>query len=112
MATVVRGTVQGTECPLSVSSRMMMNFQNQSIPSFRSTHLRVQVEGYTAQRNSVKDVAKNFARIVIQVDFVENFTTKINCLGKSVYWAYNQVTFCTACVWKHGGTHSIVIVSD
>ena len=92
MATVIRGTVQGTECPLSVSSRMLMNFQNQSIPSFRSRHLRVQVEGYTAQRNSAKDVAKNVARIVIQVDFVENFTTKINCLGKSVYWAYNQVT--------------------
>ena len=51
-------------------------------------------------------------RIVIQVDFVENFTTKMNCLDKSVYWAYNQDTFCTACVWKHGGTHSIVIVSD
>ena len=112
MATVVRGTVQGTDCPLSVSCRMLMNFKNQSIPSFRSTHLRVQVEGYTAQRNSVKDVAKNVARIVIQVDFVENFTTKINCIGKSVYWAYNQVTFCTACVWKHGVTHSIVIVSD
>ena len=49
---------------------------------------------------------------MIQVDFVENFTTKINCLGESVYWAYNQVTLFTACVWKHGGTHSIVIVSD
>ena len=49
---------------------------------------------------------------LVKVDFVENFTTKINCLGESVYWAYNQVTICTACVWKHGGTHSIVIVSD
>ena len=49
---------------------------------------------------------------MIQVDIVENFITKINFLGKSVYWAYNQVTFCTACVLKHGGTHSIVIVSD
>ena len=50
--------------------------------------MNVQAEGYTAQRNSVKDVAKNVTRIVIQVDFVENFTTKINCLGKSsVYWA-------------------------
>ena len=103
MATVVGGIVQGTDCPPSVSCRMLMNFQNQSIPSFCSTHLRVQAEEYSAQRNSVKDVAKNVARIVIQVDFVENVTTKINCLGKSVYWAYNQVTFCTACVWKHGG---------
>ena len=49
---------------------------------------------------------------MIQVDFVENISTKINCLGESVYWAYNRVTLCTACVWKHGGTHSIVIVSD
>ena len=107
MATVVRGTVQGTECPLSVSCRMLMNFQNQLIPSFRSTHLRVQVEGYTAQRNSVKDVAKNVARIVIQVDFVENFTTKINCLGKSVYWAYNQgyLSLHCMCLETWGGGH-------
>ena len=63
---------------------------------------------YTANRNSVNYVAKR----VIQVYFVDNVTTKMNCLGKSVYWAYNQVTFCTACVWKHGGTHSIVIVSE
>ena len=112
MAMVVRGTVQCTDCPQSVRCRMLMNFQNQSIPSFCSTHLRVQADGYTVQRNSIKYVAKNVARIVIQVYFFENFTTKINCLGKSVYWAYNQVTFCTGCVWKHGGTHSIVIVSD
>ena len=59
-----------------------------------------------------KMLQRMLCRIVIQVDFVENFTTKINCLGESVYWAYNQVTFCTACVWKHGGPHSIVIVSD
>ena len=38
---------------------MLMNFQNQSIPSFCSTQLRVQAKGYTAQRNSVKDVAEN-----------------------------------------------------
>ena len=25
----------------------------------------------------------------MQVDFVENVTTKINCLRKSVYWPYN-----------------------
>ena len=38
---------------------MLMNFQNQSIPPFCSIHLRVHAEGYTAQRNSVKYVAKN-----------------------------------------------------
>ena len=67
---------------------MLMNFQNHSIPSFCSTPFlrRVQAEGYTAQRNSAKDVAK----IVMQVDFVQNVTTKINCLRKSVYWPYNQ----------------------
>ena len=54
--TVYRGTVQDTDCQLQ---NMSMNFQNQSITSFCSvTHLRVQAEGYTAQRNSVKDAAK------------------------------------------------------
>ena len=70
---------------------MLMNFQNHSIPSFCSTHLL----GGSRQRdiycptkyNSAKDVAK----IVMQVDFVENVTTKINCLRKSVYWPYNQL---------------------
>ena len=42
----------------------------------------------------------------MQVDFVENVTTKINCLGKSVYWPYDQLFA------QHGGTHSIVIVSE
>ena len=70
---VVRGTVQ--DCPPRVSCRIMLtNFQNHSIPSFCSTHLLGgSRQRDTAQRNSVKDVAK----IVIQVDFVENFT-KIN----------------------------------
>ena len=27
----------------------------------------------------------------MQVDFVENVTTKINCLRKPVYWPYNQL---------------------
>ena len=27
----------------------------------------------------------------MQVDFVENVTTKINCLRKSVYWPHNQL---------------------
>ena len=51
------GTVQDTDCQLQ---NMSMNFQNQSITSFCSTHLRVQAEGYTAQRYSVKDAAKTY----------------------------------------------------
>ena len=80
--------------------------KSHSIPSFGSTHL---LRG--SRQRDILPNEKNGTRIVIQMDFVENFTTKINCLGKSVYWAYNQVTFCTACVWTRGGTHSIVIVS-
>ena len=88
---VVRGTVQDTDCPPRVSTCriMLMNCQNHSIPSFCSTHLLggSRQRDYTAQRNSAKDVAK----IVMQVDFVENVTTKISCLRKSVYWPYNQL---------------------
>ena len=47
----------------------------------------------------------------MQVDFVENVSTKINCLRKSVYWPYNQL-FAHVFGSIHGGTHSIVIVSD
>ena len=67
---------------------MLMNFQNHSIPSFCSTHLLGgSRQRDTAQRNSAKYIAK----IVMQVDFVENVTTKINCIRKSVYWPYNQL---------------------
>ena len=79
---VVRGTVQETDCPPRVSCRIMsMNLQNQSISYFCGTHLRVHAEGYTAQRNSVKYVAKNAMYlvhgIVMQVDFVENLPLKL-----------------------------------
>ena len=68
---------------------MLMNFQNHSIPSFCSTHLL----GGSRQRDILPNeiVQKMSAKIVMQVDFVENVTTKINCLRKSVYWPYNQL---------------------
>ena len=49
---------------------------------------------------------------VIQVDFTENVTTKTQIEIQSAYWAYNQVTLFTACAWRQGGTHPMVIVSD
>ena len=67
---------------------MLMHFQNHSIPYFCSTHLLGgSRQRDTAQRNSAKDVAK----IVMQVDIVDNVATKIICLRKSVYWPYNQL---------------------
>ena len=39
---MVRGTVQDTDGPPRI---MLMNFQNQSIPYFCSTHFSVQAEG-------------------------------------------------------------------
>ena len=39
----------------------------------------------------------------MQVDFVENVTTEINCLGMSVYWPYNQLFAQHVFGSKHGG---------
>ena len=69
----------------------------------------VQADGFAAQRESVKD---DTTKVVIQVDFAENFTTKTQIEIQSAYWAYNQVTLFTACAWEQGGTHPMVIVSD
>ena len=66
-------------------------------------------EGFAAQRESVKD---DVTKVVIQVDFTENVTTKTQIEIQSAYWAYNQVTLFTACAWEQGGTRPMVIVSD
>ena len=62
----------------------------------------VQADGFAAQRESVKD---DTTKVVIQVYFAENFTTKTQIEIQSAYWAYNQVTFSAACAWEQGGTH-------
>ena len=85
--------MQDTDCPPTHQGSVLAEYVDELSKSFNNFFLyhtfvrRVQAEGYTAQRNSAKDVAK----IVMQVDFAENVTTKINCLRKSVYWPYNQL---------------------
>ena len=59
----------------------------------------VQTDGFAAQRDSVKYDAM---KVVIQVDFAENVTTKTQIEIQSAYWAYNQVTLFTACAWEQG----------
>ena len=70
---------------------------------------RVQAAEFKQERESVEDDPD---KVVIQVDFAENFTTKTQNEIQSAYWAYNQVTLFTVCAWEKGGVHSLVIVSD
>ena len=70
---------------------------------------RVQTEAFATEWESVKDDAD---KVVIQVDFAENFTTKTQNEIQSAYWAYNQATLSTVCAWEPGGAHSMVLVSN
>ena len=70
---------------------------------------RVQAEEFRTERESVKS---NTNKVVVQVDFAENYTTKLQNEIQSAYWACNQVTLFTVCVWEKGGVHSLVFVSD
>ena len=87
---------------------MLMNFQNHSIPSFCSTHLL----GGSRQRDILPNeiVQKMSAKIVMQVDFVENVTTKINFFvsqftGHTISFLHNMCleawgnTFNCNCFW-------------
>ena len=61
------------------------------------------------ERESVKDDPN---KVVIQIDFAENFTTKTQNEIQSAYWSHTQVTLFTVCAWESDGIHSMVIVSD
>ena len=70
---------------------------------------RTQADEFQRERESVKDDPD---KVVIQVDFAENYTTKLQGEIQSAYWAYNQVTVFTVCAWDKEGVHSMTIVSD
>lgn len=70
---------------------------------------RVQADEFKSERESVKDDPD---KVVIQVDFAENYTAKLQNEIQSAYWAYSQVTIFTICIWEQQGVHSLVIVSD
>ena len=70
---------------------------------------RAQAAAFKAERESVKT---NPRKVVVQVDFAENYTTKTQDEIQSAYWAYNQITLFTVCAWEQKRCHSLVIVSD
>ena len=51
-------------------------------------------------------------KVVIQVDFAENFTTQIQNSIQSSYWVLKQFTIFTACVWEKDSSHSYIVASD
>ena len=51
-------------------------------------------------------------KVIIQVDFAENFTTQIQNSIQSSYWVSKQFTIFTACVWEKDGSHLYAVVSD
>ena len=51
-------------------------------------------------------------KVVIQVDFAENFATQIQNANQSSFWVLKQFTIFTVCVWEEDGSHSYVVVTD
>ena len=63
---------------------------------------RVQAAEFKQERESVEDDPD---KVVIEVDFAENVTTKTQNEIQSAYWAYNQVTLFTVCAREKGCVH-------
>ena len=97
MATVVCGT--GQDIRLSTKDQLQNALINSQSKYRTFCSKGLQADGFAAQRESVKD---DTTKVVIQVDFAENFTTKTQIEIQSAYWAYNQVTLFTACAWEQG----------
>lgn len=51
-------------------------------------------------------------KVVVQVDFSENYQTFHQDEIQSAHWAYNQVTLFTSCVWTDAGVKSVCLISD
>jgi hypothetical protein len=74
------------------------------------THIkRQQASSFQQEKESTK---ANNSKIVIQVDFAENYSTVSKDEIQSAYWSTNQITLFTCCAWEYSGSHSLAIVSD
>ena len=63
-------------------------------------------------KHEIESVKSKSQKVVIQVDFAENYATKNQNEVQSAYWSYNQVTLYTVCLWEQNGTHSLGIASN
>ena len=70
---------------------------------------RMQSRAFTKERGSVENDEN---KVVIQVDFAENYTFQIQNAIQSSYWVSKQFTLFTVCAWEKHGCHSLVIASD
>lgn len=87
-----------------------------AISTFRSLLPRFMMHQYTKrtqQRMYESDKEKaNDGRLVIQIDFAENYTCFHQAEIQSAHWNQRQVSLFTMCVWSERGISSYVVVSD
>ena len=69
----------------------------------------MQSKSFTQEKESLQNDEN---KVVIQVDFAENFTTQIQNAIQSSYWVSKQFTLFTVCAWEKYGCHSVVVASD
>ena len=65
-----------------------------------------------AFKKEVDSVVNGKEKVVVQVDFTENFTTQTENAIQSSYCVFKQFTLFTACVWELNGCPSFVLVSE
>ena len=81
------------------------------IPNFlKHTYVkRIQAHSFKEERESVNFDSE---KVVIQIDFAENYSTVTQNEIQSAYWTNKQVTLFTVCFWEQMGAHSMIITSD
>ena len=62
---------------------------------------RMQAQSFKEERESVQF---DLEKVVIQVDFAENYSTVTQNEIQSAYWTNKQVTLFTGCFWEQMGT--------
>jgi len=70
---------------------------------------RTQAAEFQQQKESTNS---DLSKIVIQIDFAENYSTVKKDEIQSAYWATNQITVFTCCAWAKTKMYSLAIISD
>ena len=98
--TTIRGTVE--QCYEELSQKLKHFLKHTYIK-------RIQAAQFKMEKESVKDDPN---KVVIQVDFAENYSTVNQDEIQQAYFGHEQVTLFTVCAWEQKGIHSMVLVSD
>lgn len=95
----------------SSNLQVVVNELNSQLNHFK-THTFIKMKQSQYFDKAKEELKDEPEKIVMQVDFAENYSIVQQDEIQSAHWSHSQVTELTSCVWHLDDVYSFAVISD